>query len=266
MSALNSFGLLAIATGFSLCSVLGSPHPAAAASAKASRDAWVVVAGAGLPRQVLDVLSQIPGVDRRLLALRAYLRAGAGLSARWSWSQSQQSTYPGTAEGKVASNELDAVAAAFAAANPGFTIRVNRRPRSLEQQIAGWNENPSVGTAAADCANALERRFGGVHAPHNAAELRKALIDWQPGNSAALAAPGLSAHGQARAFDFQIERGAKLIAGTNAASAQKQWDAAGWTQKLHAAVNSAGNHFVGPLQSPYEPWHYAYVPAVQQPF
>jgi hypothetical protein len=27
-------------------------------------------------------------------------------------------------------------------------------------------------------------------------------------------------------------------------------------------VSIAGKHFVGPLQSPYEPWHYAYAPAV----
>jgi len=88
------------------------------------------------------------------------------------------------------------------------------------------------------------------------------LIEWQPNSVAALAAPGLSAHGQARAFDFQVERGGQVIAAMDAASAHRQWDNAGWTQKLHAAVGLAGNHFVGPLQSPYEPWHYAYVPAL----
>jgi hypothetical protein len=259
MSKSSSIGRLLIAMGACLNCALASLYPAAAAG-ESARDAWVVQASSGLPPPALDALSQIAGSDRRLLALRAYLRAGDALSERWSWSQAQQSAYAGTAEGRAASFELDAVVAAFAAANRGFTLRVNRRPRSLDAQITSWNENASVGAAAAACASALERRFGAGHAPRSAMELQKALIDWQSDSSATLAAPGLSAHGQARAFDFQIERGGELIAGTDASSARSQWDAAGWTQKLQAAVNSAGNHFTGPLQSPYEPWHYAYLP------
>jgi len=265
MSTFNPIGRPAIAVRVCLCCALAWLHPAAAVSGESYRDAWIAQASIGLPLQVLDALSQIAGADRRLLALRAYLRAGDALSARWSWSQSLQSAYPGTAEGKTVSIELDAVAAAFAAANRGFALRVNRRPRSLEAQITNWNENASVGTAAAACERALDRQFGNRHAPPSATELRKALIDWQTGSSATLAAPGLSAHGQARAFDFQVERGGELIAGTDASSARSQWDMAGWTQRLHAAVNSAGNHFTGPLQSPYEPWHYAYLPAASQP-
>lgn len=214
---------------------------------------------------VLDALSHITGVDRQLLALRAYLGAGDGLAERWSWSLDRQTVYPLTPEAKAASIEIDAVAAAFAAANPGFTIRVIRRPRSLQAQIVSWNDNESVGRAAAACGSAIERRFGSSHAPPNTAALRAALLDWQPDRAVTLAVPGLSAHGQARAFDFQIERGTKLVARTDAASAHTQWDAAGWTQKLHAAILIAGTHLVGPLQSPYEPWHYAYVPAVPQP-
>jgi hypothetical protein len=79
--------------------------------------------------------------------------------------------------------------------------------------------------------------------------------------AAALAAPGLSAHGQGRAFDFQIEHNGQVVAGTEAASARQRWDAPGWTQKLHQAMSKAGPHFTGPLVSPYEPWHYAYTPA-----
>jgi len=262
MRTLYALGLLAIATGFFLSGALASPHAAAAASNESTHEAWVVQASAGLPPRVIDTLSQIAAVDRRLLALRAYLKAGDGLSKRWSWPQNQQSTYTATPEGKLASIEIDAIAAAFAAANPGFKLRVNRRPRSLEAQIISWNENASVGTAAAACASALDQRFGAAHAPRGAIELRNALIDWQPNSAATLAAPGLSSHGQARAFDFQVERGGEVVAGTDAASAHTQWDAAGWTQKLHTAVSIAGKHFVGPLQSPYEPWHYAYATAV----
>jgi hypothetical protein len=97
-----------------------------------------------------------------------------------------------------------------------------------------------------------------IAAPDPAA-LRAALINWTSGDAAPLAAPGLSAHGQARAFDLQIEHGGRISAGLGATSAREQWDAAGWTQKLHAAVAAAGERFSGPLLSPYEPWHYAYV-------
>ena len=39
----------------------------------------------------------------------------------------------------------------------------------------------------------------------------------------------------------------------------QRWEAAGWTQKLRTAVSSAGNRFAGPLASPHEPWHYAWI-------
>jgi len=233
--------------------------PTTAAASEARQDAWVVQASAGLPPAAIDTLHRIVGIDRRLLALRSYLRAGDALSERWSWTQERISAYPATPEGKAAAIEINAVTAAFANSNPGFVLQVNRQPRSLDVQITGWNENGSVGKTAARLRAALERRFTPNSTPLNA-ELRKALIEWPGGAAAALAAPGLSAHGQARAFDFQVTRDEQVIAGTDAASAHRQWDAAGWTQKLHAAISIAGNRFVGPLQSPYEPWHYIYAP------
>jgi hypothetical protein len=239
---------------------LASAAPTAEAASEARQDAWVVQASAGLAPALIDALHRIVGVDRRLLALRAYLRAGDALSERWSWTQERLSAYPSTPEGKAAAIEINAVAAAFATTNPGFTLQVNRQPRSLDVQIAHWNENESVGKTAAMLRAALERRFTANGTPLNADELRKALIEWPAGAAAALAAPGLSAHGQGRAFDFQVAHHGQVIAGADVASAHRQWDAAGWTQKLHAAVSIAGNRFVGPLQSPYEPWHYAYAP------
>jgi hypothetical protein len=232
--------------------------PTAVAPSGARQDAWVVQASAGLPAAVIDALHRIDGVDRRLLALRAYLRAGDALSERWSWTQDRLSAYPSTPEGKAAAIEINAVVAGFATRNPGFTLQVNRQPRTLDVQITHWNENESVGKTAAMLRAALERRFTANSTPPDAVELRKALIEWPGGTAAALAAPGLSAHGQERAVDFQVARHGQVIAGTDVTSAHRQWDAAGWTQKLHAAIGIAGNRFVGPLQSPYEPWHYTY--------
>jgi hypothetical protein len=134
-------------------------------------------------------------------------------------------------------------------------------PRSLEVQIEHWNQNKLVSIVASQLVDSLTHQF-----PNGAAEpapdhIRQALEAWQPTSAAPLAAPGLSAHGQGRAFDFQIERKGQIVAGLDAATARKQWDAVGWTRKLHAAVVASGKPFKGPLQSPYEPWHYAYTPA-----
>jgi hypothetical protein len=215
----------------------------------------------GLDPRAIATLQQIKGAERRLLALRAYLRAGDSLSQRWSWSEQRLSGYASTVEGKAASADIDAVARAFAASNPGYSLQVNRQPRSLELQLAHWNENAAVAIVAASLVSSLQLQFAAGDKPPDAPTMRRALTAWVPTVAAPLAAPGLSAHGQGRAFDFQIIRDGEIVAGLDAATAPRQWDAAGWTQKLHAAVSASGRPFTGPLQSPYEPWHYAYAPA-----
>jgi len=247
----RNFARLALAAVLSIDGAMGA--------GEAQQQTWVQQASADLPPRAVATLQRIAGADRRLLAVRAYLRAGGSLDERWSWSQQQLDAYPSTPEARAAAADIDAVIAAFAAANPGFTLGVNRLPRSLEAQIAHWNENRSVGITAAALVAALERQFAAAGGAPDAATLRGALMQWQPPRAATLAAPGLSAHGQARAFDFQVQRDGKVIAGLDAAAARTQWDAAGWTQKLHAAVERAGGRFAGPLPSPYEPWHYAWI-------
>lgn len=240
--------------------MLRSPAMGGQPAAETVRQQWVMQASAGADARAVDALRGIAGADRRLLALHAYLRAGDALSERWSWSAQQIADYPATAEGRAAAADIDAVAAAFAAANPGFTLQVKREARSLEVQLAHWNANASVAAAAAALAAWLEQRFPEEAASTHGDALRRALIEWQPSTPVALAAPGLSPHGQARAFDFQIAHAGQIVAGADYASATERWDAAGWTQKLRAAVAATGDHFVGPLQAPYEPWHYAYLP------
>jgi hypothetical protein len=229
-------------------------------SSEARLQAWVDEASVGLDARARQALQQIVGADRRLLAARAYLRAGETLPQRWSWSAQQLADYGSTPEGHAANADIDAVAGAFTAANPGFTLEVNRQPRSLETQLAHWNENASVKAVAASLIESLERRFAGSTRNPTADELRAALVAWTPTVAATLAAPGLSAHGQGHAFDFQVLHDGRVIAGLDAAAAHRQWDAAGWTQKLHQAMKAAHGRFTGPLQSPYEPWHYAYGP------
>jgi hypothetical protein len=220
---------------------------------------WVDQASVGLDPRAVDTLRGIRGANRRLLALRAYLRAGESLSVRWSWSQDRLTRYPATPEGKAAAADIDAVVAAFAKANAGYDLQVNRQPRSLEVQLAHWNDNASVGAVSESLAGFLDRTLGRSSSP-SAMELRSALVQWTPNSAAALAAPGLSAHGQGRAFDFAVAHNGQVVAGLEAASAHQRWDEAGWTRKLHVAMVTSGKPFVGPLQSPYEPWHYAYTP------
>jgi hypothetical protein len=235
----------------------------AVSSTEAVHQRWVDSASAGLDPQAMQTLQRIHGVDQRLLALRSYLRAADSLALRWSWSQEALAQYPSTSEGKAASANIDAVVATFAKENPGYELRVNRQPRSLEMQLAHWNKNASVAAAAASLVEALDRRFADSSSV-TGRELRDALIHWMtPGTAAVLAAPGLSAHGQGRAFDFTVIRDGRIVAGLDSASAHAQWDGAGWTRKLHEAMVSSGKPFVGPLQSPYEPWHYAYTPPDQ---
>jgi hypothetical protein len=217
---------------------------------------WVALAERGLFRPAQEVLTQIPDDERRLLALRAYLRAGDTLADRWSWSAQQIAAYPSSAEGRAAMAELDAVATAFTRDNPGYALRINRQPRSLELQLEHWNSNASVAAVAQVLTASLKRQW--ADRKPDAAAVRQGLIQWTPPRAAALAAPGLSAHGQARAFDFQIEQAGHLIATDDYASVHQRWDSAGWTMRLHRAVTAAGPHLTGPLASPYEPWHYAY--------
>src|ERR1700690_3960327 len=190
--------LLLVAPAFNRAVALESQTQVAEPASKTLPAVWVVQASAGLEPPVIDALQRILSADRRLLALSAYLRAGGTLAERWSWSQEQLSSYPATPEGKAATADIDAVVAAFAAANPGFTLQVNRKLRSLEVQIAHWNVDESVGTAAAALVAALQRRFIGEASKPNTDQLRSALIEWKPNVAIALAAPGLSPHGQGR--------------------------------------------------------------------
>jgi hypothetical protein len=235
------------------------PAATTASSTEAVQQRWLERASAGLDPQAAATLQRINGAERRLLALRAYLKAGASLAARWSWSQESLMQYPQTPEGKAAAADIDAVVAVFAKQNRGYELRVNRQPRSLDTQLAHWNENASVAAVAAALVKSLDQRFAEAPAP-TAAELRDALTRWTPDRAAPLAAPGLSAHGQGRAFDFAVSRNGQIVAGLDADAAHARWDGAGWTRKLQKAVVASGKPFAGPLQSPYEPWHYAYAP------
>ena len=216
-------------------------------------------------RASADALTRIDGTGRRLLALRSYVRSRAHLADRWSWTSEQIAAYEGTAEHGELQQEIERVRAAFARDNPGFELWVNPQVRSLDIQLEHWNTNESVAAAAANLLAAASEVIGSPTFPaaqpaRATKALESFLASYVPEPTPTIAAPGLSPHGQMRAIDFQVHQGESIVAGPRASTIDTEWDGAGWSAKLDAAVRSASQRFVGPLASPREPWHYTYSP------
>jgi hypothetical protein len=254
-------GLLAI--GNTLPVAQAADRPAAVAGEALER--LVADIGERLDSRVAHSLSRIDGTGRRLLALRSYLRSEAKLAERWSWSQEQIAAYEGSPEHSELLAEIGKVREAFARNNPGYELWINPQVRSLDRQLESWNTNESVTEAAAGLTTAAVALVDSPSFPaQDAAKARGALEtflrSFQPTPAPTVAAPGLSPHGQMRAVDFQVQRGEAIVAGPKAATIATEWDAAGWSTKLDAAVRAASSRFVGPLASPREPWHYTYSP------
>jgi hypothetical protein len=223
---------------------------------------YVRAAAADLAPEQREALGRIETDGRRMLALRGYLRAGRDPASRWAWSRERIESYEKSPEYAAALAEIEKVRREFEGANPGYTLRVNTQVRSLDEQLQKWNENDSVARGGEELlARAREELTGPSYAEAPAASdvrrFERFLRDTTTRVTPTLAVPGLSPHGQSRAFDFQVMRGSQLIAGPTGAGA---WDSEGWTEKVRAAVTRASTKFTGPLASPREPWHYDYRP------
>jgi hypothetical protein len=208
-------------------------------------------------------MKRIDGDARRLLAVRGYLRAEREVSSKWAWTEEEIARYQETDEYKRAVAEVEKVAQNFAESNPGYTLYVNTRVRSLEDQIKNWNGAGSVRAAGDDLLAATMKELTAYEEdPSEAgvAKFERFLEGYTPSPRPTVAVPGLSPHGQMRAFDFQVKQGDRIIAGTTTSTAKAEWDEAGWTTKLGEAVAKSGGRFAGPLTSPQEPWHYTYQP------
>jgi hypothetical protein len=236
--------------------------PAATEGAADRLDAYMRAAAQDLTPEQREALGRIPDAARRLLALRGYLRAGGGAMSRWAWSRERIESYEKSPEYAAALAEVDKVRREFEAANPGYTLRVNTKVRSLDEQLSKWNETESIKRAGDELLSRAREEVANSYGDDaKAPDVRRFesfMRTASTGATPTLAVPGLSPHGQARAFDFQVMRGAQLIAGPSGVEAA--WDTAGWTLKLQEAVGRASTKFAGPLASPREPWHYDYTP------
>ena len=246
-----------------LAALIGLTSTVSTAAAPAAQlHRYLVAIDARLPAPARQAITRIDGVPRRLLAARAYLRAGKNLSSRWSWSAAEIDAYEKSEEYRDLLRAIAAVQARFEARNPGYSLYVNTRPRSLDLQLERWNENPSVGATARDLERAALRELKLGNYPREpgaefVTRFAEFLRNWRPPRAAPLAAPGLSLHGRSRAVDFQVMKDGRIIAPTETAKVATVWERDGWAAKLAAAVH--GSSFVGPLRAPNEPWHYEYV-------
>jgi hypothetical protein len=210
-----------------------------------------------------EALALIPDPGRQLLALRSYLRSGAKLSERWSWTAAEIKEFQGSPAQQALVAEIAAVNDHFKAANPGYELYVHGTVRTLDEQIAKWNANESVGVAANEILTAYEAAFGKVSllpAGTDPKKLDSWLRGFSPSKRPNLAAPGLTLHGRSGAIDFQIMKEGRIYAGANVKEVESLWRAEGWDRKLKASMDAAGPSFSGPLEDPDEPWHYDYLP------
>lgn len=250
-------GIVAVAV------LLLAPARMTSASSDAALDEYLSHIANSLPEKTAEALRRIDGTPRRLLAARAYLRAGDSLRSRWSWTAEEIKEHARSREYRALLAETEKVRLRFEAQNPGYSLYVNTEARSLELQLARFNANRSVGRVAASLHRQALAELGksGYDSPDQADDVerfKRFLAGWRPPTAAPLAAPGISRHGQLRAIDFQIVKDGALVAHTETATVKRNWDAPGWTDRLQAAAK--GSSFRGPLQSPYEPWHYEYDP------
>jgi hypothetical protein len=183
------------------------------------------------------------------------------LPDRWSWTEEQITAFGKSPDYKQLMNEVELVRSRFEAANPGYTLYANTEVRSLDTQLERWNTNPSVERVAHSIQRAVSKELLESQYPDHPDDasvnrLAKFLLQWRPPHAAPLAAPGLSLHGQLRAIDFAVLKDDKIVAPTTLTAADAVWERDGWSAKLKQATE--GTRFVGPLQSPHEPWHYEY--------
>ncbi|HVZ40859.1 MAG TPA: hypothetical protein VHI13_16385 [Candidatus Kapabacteria bacterium] len=219
-----------------------------------------------LDKRIRATLPKIDGLPRQLLALKYYLsHTPREIRLGWAWTPQQALRYRKTKEYEAVIAEVEKVKAKFAELNPGYQLRVSTEIRTLIEQIANWNQMPSVLVASQgliiECSRAMQDTLYHLPpAPHDLQRFRTFLAKYRVVVIPTVSVPGLSQHGQLKAFDFVVMKGDRIAAGTESETIRTAWDRAGWTSKLKEAVRQSGARFLGPLASPREPWHYTYAP------
>jgi hypothetical protein len=226
---------------------------------------YLVASTKRLDRRMQHAMSGIDGVPKRLLALKYYLKRGRAIRSSWAWTKQQTLQYKKSSAYAKSIDAVNDVIKTFERDNPGYGLKVNTDVRGLGDQVGLWNTTRSVHTAAGVLYDDMTGILGDSAWPAapNTNALRKfesVLLKTPVAIVPTVAVPGFSRHGQLRAFDFVIMKGQSVVAGIEAESASQIWDAAGWTRRLRDAIAGTTDSFHGPLSTPYEPWHYEYIP------
>jgi hypothetical protein len=236
--------------------------------------AYMIAAAASLPSgqdEVLGVLNRIAvfmtrhapkrTLPTQLLALRRYLRMtgkGVDLEAIWSWTEAEAKVHKRQEPTRSLYEEAAKVQAKFKTENHGYHLVVTP-VRSLEKQISLWGQSASVGEAGAQLLTFMGETAASEEYPPKPAQesirsfsnrLRSRNVTPEPTN----AAPGTSDHGRGLAVDFVVMKGSKIVAPIMSSAIATAWKRDGWEAKLIKAC--AGTRLRGPLQNPYESWHW----------
>jgi hypothetical protein len=228
-------------------------------------DAYFGAAAASLPPGPRGVLPRIRDRQRRLLAVAHYIRRRDQLDTLWSWTGPQARAHQQTGEYGRAMTHIRQVQRRFAQLNPGYLLVADTNPRPLAVQLRYWNRDPSVLAAAGELGDSAGawlavETFPSRPDSSGLARFIVSLEAYRPSYLPTVAVPGLSLHGQLRAYDFAILRHGRVVAGPESATLDSVWDRGGWTERLRRAVAEAGGDFRGPLDLPREPWHYEHRP------
>ncbi|MEY4509397.1 MAG: hypothetical protein RLZZ450_1519 [Pseudomonadota bacterium] len=223
----------------------------------------------GLPQAYGRVMGVLGNIDTakgssallyKLLAVRKYLRNGdASVVANWTWSESEFATRMNQEPTKTLYAEAARTQTAFASANSGYSLAISPL-RSLAKQVTLWCENTGIFTAGQALLTAADEELKKAQYPETCTAAAMTsfvnfLKTFVPNPEPSNAAPGTSDHGRGVAVDFVVKQGTAEIAGTTTSTIEQKWTQPGWTTKLKAAT--AGTKLKGPLQSPYEPWHWS---------
>lgn len=237
--------------------------------------AYMMAAAAALPKgraEVLDALDRIEAfmkhhaptrlLSTQLLALRRYLRMTqkrVDLEAIWSWTDEQANAHIRQEPTRTLYNEAAKVQANFKHQNLGYRLVVTP-VRSLEKQIRLWGQSASVAEAGAKVLGEMRTVLSSGDYPAKPSpldrvrvfsqKLRDTAVSPEPTN----AAPGTSDHGRGMAVDFVVMKGETIVAPIKKSAVQPIWKIGGWEAKLVKAC--AGTRLRGPLQHPYESWHW----------
>ena len=226
-------------------------------------ESYIELTAKSLDKRVQSALTKIDGTPRRMLALRTYL-GRKSVKGVWAWTNKEMAAYRRSLDFRLANAEVDKVVGLFQRTYPGYQLRTTKLARSLEDQIGLWNKTKSVQVASAALMKQTLKAMKAPAYPDTATRssltkfqtmLKKQSVRTVP----TVAVPGLSHHGQLRAYDFIIWQADKIIAGSDGASIRNQWVGGGWGNRLRQVVCSASSKFDGPLLSPNEPWHYTYI-------